>query len=93
MVAVTTMVVLSQENYHVDMLRDSRDLNLLTTTPAVENTRSDGTDVAAMHRYCLARYAISGNLFWLIAHHCMGSTSRPTLGSIQYFSTSLRLAE
>ena len=40
-----------------------RDRSLVTVSPAAENTRSEGTDVAVMHKYLRANLARRGNNF------------------------------
>ena len=40
-----------------------RDRSLVTISPAAENTRSEGADVAVMHKYLRANLARRGNNF------------------------------
>ena len=52
--------------------------------PAKENTRSDDTDVAGMHRYRLAKYARRGKRDSLAAHQVRGSLALLTGLSRRY---------
>ena len=52
-----------------------QDLNLVTVSPAVENTLSAGVDVAGMHRYFLATYETKGKRCSFDFHHSSGDVS------------------
>ena len=49
---------------------------LSTICPAKENTRSDATEVAGMHKYFRASGARRGNRAAFVLHHNRGSTER-----------------
>ena len=59
----------------------NRDRFLLNISPATENTRSEGTLVAGMHRYFLDNLYISGYLSLLFFHHKIALYSLFTTGS------------
>ena len=48
------------------------DRRLVTVSPATENNRSEGTDVAVMHRYLRAYVACQGNLIPFTFHQPVG---------------------
>ena len=50
-------------------------LKLLTISPAAENILSEGTNLAGIQRYCLARIAKVGNHPSLFFHQVRGSES------------------
>ena len=52
-----------------------RDRILVTVSPAAENTLSDGTDVAGMHKYLFANFANLGNRTPLSLHQPVGVQS------------------
>ena len=61
----------------------------MITLPAVENTRSLGTDVAVIHWYFWAPWNNIGN--WTLPtlnHHLIGSSCRLILGKAKYFFIS-----
>ena len=58
-----------------------REHSLVTVSPAAENTRSDGTEVAGMQRYCRANFDSPGNLLPFTFHQSAG------LYSIKCFKT------
>lgn len=66
-------------------------LFLVITSPAVENRRSVGTDVAGIHKYRRATVAAAGNRFSCSCHHRNGDWLCSSGCSAQYASSSWRM--
>ena len=64
-----------------------REASTFTSKPAVEKTRSAGTEVAGIARYCLARTLSFLYRPWLVFHHSSGLAWGGMHGSLKYSAT------
>jgi len=68
-------------------------LSLLTVSPATENTRSDGVDVAGIFNIHLATFESCGNLFSFSFHQVRGFVFLFITFSAKYCSSSSLVVE